>query len=149
MQQVAGCKDERFQKKAAAKGCRGGKGIRRGTVPCKLYSPQRGCFRTAPSSCRELIYFQQRGCSHTASSSCRELMKGRRCRFFVIAEMNLSWQNFHFRILPPFSISPKPSQVSSNLYMQLIPLFQSFSIQSCRPEKPYCSRKCLRQIFFF
>jgi len=44
---------------------------------------------------------------------------------------------------PVFSISSKPSQVSSNLYRQLRPLFQSFfPIQSCRlgGQNPSCDR---------
>jgi len=52
---------------------------------------------------------------------------------------------------PCFSISSKPSQVSSNLYRQLAPLFQSFfnSVLQTWGQNPSCGRKFLRQNFHF
>ena len=94
------------------------------------------------------LNFQQRGCSHMTPFSCRELMKKRNNVVFCYSI------NFQHRgcLIPFFHFFPKPSQVSSNLYQQLTPLFQFFSIQSCKLGEggnPSCGRKCLRQNFHF
>jgi hypothetical protein len=99
-----------------------------------------------------LIIFQQRGCSHTAPSSCRELMKGRRCRFFVTAKMQPLLAEFPFLDpIPVFHFSKTQPSFFQFIYAinSLISVF--FSIQSCRlgGQNPSCSRKCLRQNFFF
>jgi hypothetical protein len=54
----------------------------------------------------------------------------RRRRLERQQECHPSWQNFyHFLILSLFFLFlPKPSQVSSNLYQQLTPLFQFFFV---------------------
>jgi hypothetical protein len=71
--------------------------------------------------------------------------------FFLLQhKCNPSWQNFHFRILSMFSISPKPSQVSFpfiSAINSLISVF--FSIQSCRLGGPriFCPIIVLAECF--
>jgi len=77
-------------------------------------------------------------------------MKGRRCCFFVTAEMQPLLAEFPFLDpIPVFHFSKTQPSFFQFIYAinSLTSVF--FSIQSCRlgGENPSCSRKCLRQNF--
>jgi len=121
-------------KKMAGNGCRGGKRLQMGIVPCSLIQKW-GCFKTAPPSVPS--WRKEKTNAYSCVKAWRRRLLPKRKAKVIGLQINP---------IPVFRFF-KTQPGSSNLYLQLTPLFQFFLIQSCKlgGQKPSCGRK----FFFF